>query len=377
MMYKNGEAGLLAEQTGNMVFENFTIADSKRGAMEFYRSNFTKENVEARNFAIIGLSQNNGGNITTMNNSAGVIAPRTSGWAMSNVRFYNFASYMNIFQACSHCNEDLLFTNGAHEYLVSGVTYSNISGSYVKMNGLRREIIYDLDATFSAPFNGGVRTSATVVNAFPHLVQESGCSAPSTPSLWDHTIVCDQTVPIRRVKFTNLRDSFIFEKAPMKIQLLSNMYEEVLENSTSFSEVYSIWNDMEPMVDYKKTYSLAFAAGRVYNIWWLTGLDYTHLSIDVSQFFTDADPAIVFRFNYTQNREFFEIGHFVNGQVEGNLTEPFINQTLDETNCEIGDYMHDVDNQYLTVCATNRGKLRPFEYLDIVGIKCKYICPSD
>jgi hypothetical protein len=59
------------------------------------------------------------------------------------------------------------------------------------------------------------------------------------------------------------------------------------------------------MLDRKQAYSLAFVAGRVYNIWWLTGLDYDHLNIDVSTFFEDTDPAIIFKFNYTQTRELF------------------------------------------------------------------------
>ena len=88
--------------------------------------------------AIIGLSSINGGDITTMSNSAGVIAPRSSGWAMSNIRFYNFASYMNVFTTCSHCVNDLLFTNAAHEYIVSGVSYTNISGKYLNLNAMRR-----------------------------------------------------------------------------------------------------------------------------------------------------------------------------------------------------------------------------------------------
>ncbi|HRI35441.1 MAG TPA: hypothetical protein PLD02_16950 [Saprospiraceae bacterium] len=52
----------------------------------------------------------------------------------------------------------------------------------------------------------------------------------------------------------------------------------------------------------KKSYSVAFVAGRVYNIWWLTGLDFTHLNMDVSKFFLNTDPAIIFKFNYTQHR---------------------------------------------------------------------------
>lgn len=33
MTYKIGEAGLLAEQVGNLLFENFTIAESGRAGM--------------------------------------------------------------------------------------------------------------------------------------------------------------------------------------------------------------------------------------------------------------------------------------------------------------------------------------------------------
>lgn len=36
---------------------------------------------------------------------------------------------------------------------------------------------------------------------------------------------------------------------------------------------------MEPMIHKKRAYALPFIAGRIYNIWWLTGLDFTHLSI--------------------------------------------------------------------------------------------------
>jgi hypothetical protein len=49
-----------------------------------------------------------------MNNSAGVIGPRTTGWKMSNIRFYNFATFMNVLQTCALCVDPLLFTNIAN-----------------------------------------------------------------------------------------------------------------------------------------------------------------------------------------------------------------------------------------------------------------------
>ena len=59
--------------------------------MEFYRTNLTRELVEARNMAIIALSQNNqDSNALAVNGARGVIGPRTIGWKMSDIRFYNF-----------------------------------------------------------------------------------------------------------------------------------------------------------------------------------------------------------------------------------------------------------------------------------------------
>jgi hypothetical protein len=56
---------------------------------------------------------------------------------------------------------------------------------------------------------------------------------------------------------------------------------------------------MEPKKDKPEAYSMAYIAGRTYNIWWLTGLDFTHLAMDISKLYKDTDPAIVFKFNYT------------------------------------------------------------------------------
>lgn len=42
-----------------MVFENFTIAENRLAGMEFYKTNFTKEHVIAKDFIIIGKSIQN------------------------------------------------------------------------------------------------------------------------------------------------------------------------------------------------------------------------------------------------------------------------------------------------------------------------------
>ena len=68
---------------------------------------------------------------------------------------------------------------------------------------------------------------------------------------------------------------------------------------------------MEPNGLKPFSYSFPFIGGRTYNIWFLTGLDFTHMALDVSQLMDDSDPAIIFKFNYTENRELYEINHLV------------------------------------------------------------------
>jgi len=41
-VYKNLEDGVLAEQTGNVIFDNFVIAENYHSGAEFYLANFTK-----------------------------------------------------------------------------------------------------------------------------------------------------------------------------------------------------------------------------------------------------------------------------------------------------------------------------------------------
>lgn len=41
-VYKNLEDGVLAEETGNVVFDNFIIAENYHAGVEFYVANFTK-----------------------------------------------------------------------------------------------------------------------------------------------------------------------------------------------------------------------------------------------------------------------------------------------------------------------------------------------
>lgn len=62
------------------------------------------------------------------------------------------------------------------------------------------------------------------------------------------------------------------------------------------------------MASIRQSYSLPFITGKIYNIWWLTGLDFDHLSMFSSYTLSANDLPIRFKFNYTLNREIYDIG---------------------------------------------------------------------
>lgn len=157
---------------------------------------------------------------------------------MSNIRFYNFPASTTILEACSKCDNKDLFTNVGSQYFIDTIQYTNVSGAYLFFNGLKREIIYDADATFSKNFDTVTRTSATIVSNFKHIAADTtACKSAAAANLsrWDSGLVCDQTVKVRRVTFTNIADTTLFNLVPMKVQKIANVQEIVPEDSTSFS----------------------------------------------------------------------------------------------------------------------------------------------
>jgi hypothetical protein len=98
------------------------------------------------------------------------------------------------------------------------------------------------------------------------------------------------------------------------------------------------------------------------------------MAVVPSMYFNASDPGIIMRFNYTENRELFEIGQMVGGTLQLPLISPKT-ALLDATTCNAGDYYHDPTNRYLYLCVSGKGKPL-FTYIDVNGIKCRYLCPQ-
>lgn len=88
------------------------------------------------------------------------------------------------------------------------------------MIGVKKDVIYDTDGSFSQVFDGSTaRTSGTIVRNYPHIAQynQNKCPPATDSSLWDNTIMCNQDIKIRRIFFTNLLDKNNFLLQDMKI----------------------------------------------------------------------------------------------------------------------------------------------------------------
>ncbi len=116
------------------------------------------------------------------------------------------------------------------------------------MIGMKRDVIYDLDASLAIPFdgNGISRTSATIVSNWPHIAnyQNSRCVSSSIPSKWDNAILCDQTVTIRRIFITNALNVNDFNNQFMKVGQLNSIDQELDFNTSLHTSVQSSVNKM-------------------------------------------------------------------------------------------------------------------------------------
>ncbi len=72
------------------------------------------------------------------------------------------------------------------------------------MLGLKREVFYDLDGTLTNNiFDSVTRASATLTFGWPHILQDSACVSADDPTLWDSGALCNESVTVRQVMFSN------------------------------------------------------------------------------------------------------------------------------------------------------------------------------
>ena len=110
------------------------------------------------------------------------------------------------------------------EVYISNISYTNVSGYKLFMNGVRKEVIYDLDGSFTTTdFDGIQRVSAAITNNWFHMRNDPACKVTTNPQ-WHNTLACDETVKVALVRFTGLSPSANFQNVAMKVSEVQNVY---------------------------------------------------------------------------------------------------------------------------------------------------------
>lgn len=98
----------------------------------------------------------------------------------------------------------------------------------------------------------------------------------------------------------------------------------------------------------------------MYQIWWGTGMDFEHMSIEPSKLLSPTDQGIIFKFNYTFNRESFKIGPMRGGlklTAMDYITQSSPASAVKPSTCTNGQYYHNNDNsslRMLEICISGR-----------------------
>ena len=67
--------------------------------------------------------------------------------------------------------------------------------------------------------------------------------------------------------------------------------------------------------DIKNSFAMPFATNHFYNVHWKWGIDFDHVAIAPSRLWNEGD-GLVLRFNYTDQRELFEVLKYFNASVQ-------------------------------------------------------------
>jgi len=190
-------------------------------------ANFTKEPPQVTNSAIIGKSIGNANNnpINYTKGMSAIITGRTGQYNLTNIRAYNYPAGSILIQTCRFCDDLDLYTNVGTEIFVKQWTLSQINGKMLFMIGMKRDVIYDIDGSLSNAFDGGSRPSGTIVQSYNHIknYEQSTCPGATITDNWDNTLMCNSSVTVRRVMFTNLVDLRLFKMQWIKVKTLNNI----------------------------------------------------------------------------------------------------------------------------------------------------------
>lgn len=307
---------------------------------------------------------------STFQASRGLITSRTDGLAIDGIHFYNFGAKARAIQSCSRCEDTDYLVSGGRTTTFKGVSFSNVS-RYVLWNVPYTEIFADLDGSLTRPIQDLLgltsQANAFVTHYHPVLIKNSSCF-PIDQQGWLSTTFCTQYLAIRSVLFTNIVP---YQYQQIKVIQLNDPYQ-YLDSQTNTS-LYSV-QDLFPALsshDIQFSYCLPFLQGQYYNVHWGTGINFTHLSLGLSRYWSETD-AIVLRLNSSGSLSEYLVRKYYTEKLILNQLQR--NSLISPTDCSNGEYYFDFEFQYLFVCVSGRNK-QIRQWLDLNSSVCINLCP--
>ena len=159
-----------------------------------------------------------------------------------------------------------------------------VGGNYIKLLGVTNSIIYDQDGSLAQLHSSKIFPSSTLIFNYNHILQPNPthCFPSSSPSLWNNLILCDSTLSLRRVWFTNM----IYKSNSngyLYTYYYQTMYTAALGSITAArsSAATTTVGFTDPLVEKSYSWSLPFVVGGIYEVWWgvSSSEDFEHMSV--------------------------------------------------------------------------------------------------
>jgi hypothetical protein len=135
---------------GDVSLENFKVADNFLAGIEFELANAMADGYARITSALIIGRSENADELTNTCGSRGVIGPRTEGFHVNNVRFYNFNNGgMAALGSCSHCFSPPATDSGGRTVTYSNLYFDKSVTIKIRYETPYRDIFFDTDGTLT------------------------------------------------------------------------------------------------------------------------------------------------------------------------------------------------------------------------------------
>ena len=348
---RNREKGVFLYKIGAIALRGFQIIENYKGIdiriwdQCFERMGYIESSV------FIGYTQENK-MLYLYKESIGLITPKSDGVLFNNLSFINYdnSNASVCIRTCSGCEDkyEKLDAPGGKMLTFSSIFFKNVTKK-VKFCPNINDFIQDLDGSL-INFNNPIDIGGWVLPYLPHLSAYANCLNSSL--LYDGYICTGRnTFKLRTLTFFDLRPDIMFSNGVMKIEgILSNFSDSPLNQSfiTSISATNQQLNE-DGLFTIHNVWIVPVVTGSNYKAYWTVlnqAADFDQVTISTGRYFNEKDQNIHILFNFTSNKQKFQITRKDNFDQTRDLVESlnitqFLNSTI------MGSYINDISNQSL------------------------------